>query len=138
VSFLLDTNAISEWQKPRPNPGLIAWTESADEEKLFLSVVTLAEVRYGVERMALGSRRHRYERWLEHELPFRFEGRILPVSHRIADAWGRIVARCASDGKPISAIDGFLAATAEVHRLTLVTRNVHHFTALKTVLNPWT
>jgi hypothetical protein len=138
VSFLLDTNAISEWQKPQPNPGLIAWTESADEEKLFLSVVTLAEVRYGVERMATGSRRHRYERWLEHELLFRFEGRILPVSQRIADAWGRIVARCASDGKPISAIDGFLAATAEVHSLTLVTRNVRDFTVLKTVLNPWT
>jgi predicted nucleic acid-binding protein len=138
VSFLLDTNAISEWQKPRPNSGLIAWTESAEEEKLFLSVVTLAEVRYGVERMAIGGRRRRYEQWLEHELPLRFEGRILPVNPRIADAWGRIVARCASDGKPISAIDGFLAATAEVHRLTLVTRNVHHFTVLKTVLNPWT
>jgi predicted nucleic acid-binding protein len=88
--------------------------------------------------MASGSRRGRYEHWLEHELPLRFEGRILPVSQRIADAWGRIVARCASDGKPINAIDGFLAATAEVHRLILVTRNVHHFTVLKTVLNPWT
>jgi predicted nucleic acid-binding protein len=138
VSFLLDTNAISEWQKPRPNPGLTAWTNSAEEEKLFLSVVTLAEVRYGVERMAIGGRRRRYERWLEHELPLRFEGRILPVSQRIADAWGRIVARCASEGKPISAIDGFLAATAEVHDLTLVTRNVEHFTVLKSLLNPWT
>jgi predicted nucleic acid-binding protein len=138
VSFLLDTNAISEWQKPRPNPGLTAWTNSAEEEKLFLSVVTLAEVRYGVERMAIGSRRRRYEQWLEHELPLRFEDRILPVSQRIADAWGRIVARCALDGKPISSIDAFLAATAEVHRLTLVTRNVEHFAVLKTVLNPWT
>lgn len=138
MSFLLDTNVISEWQKPRPNPGLTAWTDSADEEKLFLSVVTLAEVRYGVERMAIGSRRRRYEQWLQHELPLRFEGRILPVSQRIADAWGRIVARCASEGNPISAIDAFLAATAEVHSLTLVTRNVHHFTVLKTVLNPWT
>jgi predicted nucleic acid-binding protein len=138
VSFLLDTNAISEWQKPRPNPGLIAWTESADEENLFLSVVTLAELRYGVERMASGSRRRRYEQWLEYELPLRFEGRILPVNQGIADAWGRIVALCASNGSPISAIDGFLAATAEVHGLTLVTRNVPHFTVLKTVLNPWT
>jgi toxin FitB len=138
VSFLLDTNAISEWQKPRPNPGVIAWMDSADEEKLFLSVVTLAELRYGVERMPTGSRRRRYEQWLEHELPLRFEGRILSVNLGIADAWGRIVARCASDGKPISAIDGFLAATAEVHGLTLVTRNAQHFTVLKTVLNPWT
>ena len=138
MSFLLDTNAISEWQKPRPNPGVIAWMDSTDEEKLFLSVVTLAELRYGVERMPTGSRRRRYEQWLEHDLPLRFEGRILSVNQGIADAWGRIVALCASDGKPISAIDGFLAATAEVHGLTLVTRNVQHFTVLKTVLNPWT
>ena len=138
MSFLLDTNAISEWQKPRPNPGVIAWMDSTDEEKLFLSVVTLAELRYGVERMPTGSRRRRYEQWLEHDLPLRFEGRILSVNQGIADAWGRIIALCASDGKPISAIDGFLAATAEVHGLTLVTRNVQHFTVLKTVLNPWT
>ena len=138
MSFLLDTNAISEWQKPRPNPGVTAWMDNADEEQLFLSVVTLAELRYGVERMAIGGRRRRYEQWLEHELPLRFEGRILSVGQGIADSWGRIVAICASTGTPISAIDGFLAATAQVHGLTLVTRNVRHFTVLKTVLNPWT
>ena len=137
MSFLLDTNAISEWQKPRPNPGLTAWTSSANEDDLFLSVVTLAELRYGIERMPEGSRRQRYEQWLEHELLFRFEGRILSVNQAIADSWGRIVALCASKGRPISAIDAFLAATAEVHRLTLVTRNVQHFAVLKTVLNPW-
>ena len=138
MSFLLDTNAISEWQKPRPNPGLTAWTDSADEETLFLSVVTLGELRYGVERMVVGSRRRRYEQWLEYELALRFEGRILTVNEGVADAWGRIVALCAAKGKPISAIDAFLAATAEVHRLTLVSRNVQHFTVLKNVLNPWT
>lgn len=138
MSFLLDTNAISEWQKPRPNPGVTVWMDSADEEQLFLSVVTLAELRYGVERMATGGRRRRYEQWLEHELPLRFEDRVLSVTQGIADSWGRIVAYCASTGTPISATDGFLAATAQVHGLTLVTRNVRHFTVLKTVLNPWT
>ena len=138
MSFLLDTNAISEWQKPRPNPGLTAWTDSAHEETLFLSVVTLAELRYGIERMAAGSRRRRYEQWLENELPLRFEGRVLSVNEIVANAWGRIVALSAAKGKTISAIDAFLAATAEVHRLTLVTRNVQHFTVLKNVLNPWT
>jgi toxin FitB len=138
VSFLLDTNAISEWQKPRPNTGVTAWMRSADEDQLFLSVVTLAELRFGIERMATGSRRRRYEQWLEHELLLRFETRILSVNQEVADAWGRIVALCASIGKPISAIDGFLAATAQVHGLTLVTRNVQHFTILKTVFNPWT
>jgi toxin FitB len=137
VSYLLDTNAISEWQKPRPNPGVTAWMANADEDELFLSVVTLAELRYGIERMATGGRRRRYEQWLEHELPLRFEDRVLSVNPGIADAWGRMLGRCASLGRPISVIDGFLAATAEVHGLTLVTRNVQHFTILQTILNPW-
>ncbi len=137
MTFLLDTNAISEWQKPRPNPSVIAWMAAIDEDSLFLSVVTLAEVRYGIERMAAGGRRRRYEQWLEHDLPQRFEGRILSVSQGVADAWARIVALCASTGKPINAIDGFLAATAQVHDLTLVTRNVRHFTVLKDIFNPW-
>jgi predicted nucleic acid-binding protein len=138
VKFLLDSNTVSEWVKPRPNAGVIDWMGSIDDDLVFLSVVSLAEVRYGIERLAHGNRRRRLEEWLERELPLRFEGRILPVNQGIADAWGRIVALCASNGSPISAIDGFLAATAEVHGLTLVTRNVPHFTVLKTVLNPWT
>ncbi|MGB8831672.1 MAG: PIN domain-containing protein, partial [Candidatus Sulfotelmatobacter sp.] len=64
MSFLLDTNAISEWQKPLPNPGITEWMNSVDEDQLFLSVVTLAELRYGIERMAPGNRRRRYEQWL--------------------------------------------------------------------------
>lgn len=136
--FLLDTNAVSEWQKPRPNSGFTAWMNAADEDGLFLSVVTLAELRFGIERMDIGGRRHRYEHWLGHGLLDRFEGRILPVNAAIADAWGRIVARSAAVGRPISVMDGFLAATAEVHRLTLVTRNVSDFSVLKMTVNPWT
>jgi predicted nucleic acid-binding protein len=137
MTFLLDTNAISEWQKPRPNRGFVAWMAATDEGSLFLSVVTLAELRYGIERMAGGGRRSRYEQWLERELPLRFEGRILTVNPAIAHMWGTLVARCAAAGRPINAIDAFLAATAEVHRLTLVTRNVSHFSSLRTVVNPW-
>jgi predicted nucleic acid-binding protein len=138
VTFLLDTNAVSEWVKPRPNPGLIGWTESADEDRIFLSVVSLAELRYGVERMAPGRRRSRLEQWLQHELPLRFEGRILPVDANVAEAWGRTVSRSEAAGRPIGATDALLAATAETHQLTLVTRNVSHFPLLKTVFNPWT
>jgi predicted nucleic acid-binding protein len=138
MTFLLDTNAISEWQKPRPNRGVVAWLHSTDEDRLFLSVVTLAELRYGIERMTVGGRRRRYEQWLEYELPLRFESRILPVNPTIADMWGKLVARGAAAGRPINAMDAFLAATAEVHRLTLVTRNVSHFSLLKAVVNPWT
>jgi predicted nucleic acid-binding protein len=137
MNFLLDTNAVSEWVKPRPNPGLIHWIESADEDRVFLSVISLAELRYGVERMPGGARRSRLEQWLRNELPLRFEGRILSVDPNVAEAWGKTVSRSEAMGRPIGVMDAFLAATAEVHRLTLVTRNASDFTTLKTVLNPW-
>jgi len=138
MSFLLDTNAVSEWVKPRPNPGLVGWMESADEDRIFISVVSLAELRYGVERLAAGRRRNRLEEWLRHELPLRFEGRILPIDTDVAEAWGKTVSRSEAAGRPIGAMDAFLAATAEIRRLTLVTRNVSDFPLLKAVLNPWT
>src|ERR1700730_17111667 len=137
MNFLLDTNAVSEWVKPRPNPGLIRWMESADEDRVFLSVSSIAELRYGVDRMPLGARRNRLEQWLRDELPLRFEGRILPVDQNVAEAWGKTVSRSEALGRPIGAMDAFLAAIAEVHRLTLVTRNVSDFPLLKAVVNPW-
>jgi predicted nucleic acid-binding protein len=138
VNFLLDTNAVSEWVKPRPNPGLIGWMESADEDRVFISVISLAELRYGVERMPAGRRRNRLEQWLRHELPLRFENRILSVDTNVAEAWGRTVSRNEAAGRPIGVMDAFLSATAEINQLTLVTRNVSDFPLLKTVLNPWT
>lgn len=138
MKFLLDTNTMSEWVKPRPNTGVIDWMRSIDDDLVFLSVVSLAEVRYGIERLAHGNRRRQLEEWLGHELPLRFEGRILPVDAGIADTWGKIVSRSEAAGRPIAVMDAFLAATAEVHSMTLVTRNVSHFSLLKTVINPWT
>jgi predicted nucleic acid-binding protein len=138
VNFLLDTNAVSEWVKPRPNPGLIRWMESADEDRLILSVITVAELHYGVERMPAGMRRNHLERWLRLEVPLRFERRILPVSEEIAVVWGKIVSISESAGHAMDTMDAFLAATAQVHDLTLVTRNVDHFRVLKAVLSPWT
>jgi toxin FitB len=138
VNFLLDTSAVSEWVKSCPNPGVIRWMESADEDRVFLSVISLAELRYGVERLPLGARRVRLEHWLRDELPLRFEGRVLSVNDEIAEAWGRTVSRSEALGRPIGAMDAFLSATAEVHRLTLVTRNVSDFPLLKSVANPWT
>ncbi len=138
MGFLLDTNAVSEWVKPRPNPGVIDWMEMADEDRIFISVISLAELRYGVERMAADRRRSQLERWLQDELPLRFESRVLPVDNTVAEAWGRTVSRAEAAGRPIGAMDAFLAATAETHQLTLVTRNVSDFPLLKAVLNPWT
>jgi toxin FitB len=138
VNFLLDTNTVSEWVKPRPNPGLMDWMESADEDRIFISVVSLAEIRYGVERLAAGRRRNHLEQWLRYELPLRFENRILPVDVAIAEVWGKTVLRSEAAGRPIGVMDAFLAATAETHQLTLVTRNVSDFPLFKAVLNPWT
>lgn len=137
MNFLLHTNAVSEWVKPRPNVGLIRWMESADEDRIFLSVISLAELRYGVERMPGGARRSRLEEWLREQLPLRFEGRILSVDQNVAEAWGRTVSRSEALGRPMSVMDAFLSATAEAHRLTLVTRNVSDFPTLKAIVNPW-
>jgi toxin FitB len=138
VSFLLDTNVVSEWVKPQPNHGLEIWVQSEDEGSFFLSVISLVELRHGVDRMASGKRRSKLDEWLRHELPARFEGRILPVDTSIADVCGSLIRRAEILGRPIELMDAFLAATADVHDLTLVTRNVKHFSVLKTVLNPWT
>lgn len=137
MSFLLDTNAVSEWVKPRPNRGLISWMDSSDEDRIFLSVVSLAELRHGIDRMARSKRQQRLDQWLRIDLPARFEGRILQVDADVADRWGKIVASGELAGRPPSIMDAFLAATAEVRELTLVTRNVADFSMLKEILNPW-
>jgi toxin FitB len=139
VSFLLDTNVVSEWVRPQPNSGVVSWLANVDEDRVFISVVTLTELRYGIERMIAGRRRKRVEDWLAGELLARFDGRILAVDQTVADISGRFVARSEAAGRPMEAIDAFLAATAEVHRLTLVTRNQSDFKAvLKSTVNPWT
>lgn len=139
MSFLLDTNVVSEWVRPQPNSGVVSWLANVDEDRVFISVVTLTELRYGIERMIAGRRRKRLEDWLAGELLARFDGRILAVDQTVADISGRFVARSEAAGRPMEAIDAFLAATAEVHRLTLVTRNQSDFKAvLKSTVNPWT
>lgn len=139
MSFLLDTNVVSEWVKPRPDRGVIAWLADVDEDRVFLSVMSLAELRHGIERMATGTRRSRLDLWLKEELPLRFENRIIPVDVSVANTWGQVVARSQALGRTMSVIDGFLAATAEVHQLTMVTRNISDFSNLgRSVVNPWT
>lgn len=138
MSFLLDTNVVSEWVRPRPDAGVVAWLAEADEDRVFISVVTLAELRYGIERLAAGKRRRRLDEWLRAELPLRFEGRILPIDAAIADAWGKVTASREAAGRPIAVADAFIAATAEVHGLALVARNISDFEAtVKTVMDPW-
>jgi predicted nucleic acid-binding protein len=118
MSFLLDRNVLSEPMKERPNPGVLAWLSRVDEDQVFVSVVSITELRFGVERLAIGKRRERLDGWLRKDLILRFEGRILPIDLRIADACGGLMARSESMGRPMEARDAFIAATAEVHGLT--------------------
>jgi len=138
VNLLLDTNVVSEWTKPRPDPGLVEWLAELDEDRAYVSVVTLAELRHGVAHLPRGARRRRLDAWLRHELPQRFERRVLPVDERVAEAWGEIVAQRDAIGRPIGAMDAFIESTAAVHGLAIVTRNVRDFAAsVATVINPW-
>ena len=139
MTFLLDTSVVSEWVKPRPHPRVVAWLAEVDEDRVFISVVTLGELRYGVERLPSSTRKHRLDDWVRHELPLRFEGRVLAVDARVADAWGTIVARREKSGGRIGAMDALIAATAEAHELTLVTRNIADFeSAVELLFDPWT
>ena len=138
MSVLLDTNVVSEGIKPQANPAVLAWLASLDEDRVFLSVVTFAEIRTGIELLPAGRRRARLEAWID-DLAARFEGRILPIDRRIAEAWGVINVRRRRAGSPIGPLDAFVAATAEVHGLSLATRNVRDFGQLGIdVFDPWT
>jgi toxin FitB len=138
MNFLLDTNAISEWVKPPPDPGIAAWLDEVDEDRTYLSVITLGELRKGVDRLAGGTRRDRLDQWLASELPDRFGERMLPVDATIADQWGRLLARAESAGTTVGGIDALIAATATVHGLHVVTRNVDHFRCTGVdVISPW-
>lgn len=135
MSYLLDTNVISELARRRPSPGVVAWIEAAPDSSLHLSVLTIGEIRKGVELLPPDARRERLRVWLEHELPGWFAHRILPVSLAVAERWGRLLG---SLGRPAAAIDSLLAATALHHELRLVTRNTtdFEFPDLE-VVNPW-
>ena len=135
MSYLIDTNVISELVRPKPSERVTRWFEGAPDAALHLSVLTLGEVRQGVERLAAGSRKEKLRVWLEQEVPAWFEDRLLPITGAIADRWGRLLVEV---GRPVAAIDSLLAATALVHGLRLVTRNGadFNFPGLD-VVDPW-
>jgi toxin FitB len=136
--YLLDTNVVSEWVKPRPNPNVVRWLADADEDRISLSIITLAELDLGVEVLAPGERRDTLSDWVRNELPDRFEGRILGIDIKIATSWGMLIGRSRRMGINLHPIDGFLAATAHATSLKLVTRNTAHFAKLGIELeNPW-
>lgn len=132
--FLLDTNIVSEFTKPQPFLPVFEWLKNTNEELLFLSVLTLGEIRKGIDRLDNPARRIALESWLEGDLRVRFAGRILPVDEPVADRWGRIAAQ----GRTLAIVDGLLAATALHYNLTMVTRNAKDMISTGcAAFNPW-
>ena len=136
--FLLDTNIPSELMRTRPEPKVTEWVAAQDINTLFLSVVSIGELETGFTTMRDGARRAHLEALLEHHLKVLFPGRVLPVTQTIAARWGRLDGMRQLVGRPLSAPDGMIAATALEHGLTVITRNTKHFDALGVALvNPW-
>jgi predicted nucleic acid-binding protein len=136
--YLLDTNCLSELVRLKPEPRVAAWIEAVDESLLYLSVLTFGEIRKGLAALPQSKRRTNLETWLEVELRARFAGRILPIDIAVADRWGLLAAQTKAKGKPLSIIDGLLAATALHNNLTFVTRNIKDVIATGVAtLDPW-
>lgn len=136
MSHLLDTNVISEHSRPRPNARVLAWLRTLAIEEQFLSVLSVGEIRNGIERLDDARRRERLRLWLERDLQDLFGDRLLAVTGVVADRWGRLRAEMR---RPLPSIDSLLAATALQHDLRLVTRNERDFTGYPglIVVNPW-
>lgn len=136
--FLLDTNIPSELIRTQPEPRVAQWVRSQEDRTLFLSAVSIGELRRGFTMLPAGNRRTRLERWFEDDLLVWFDRRILPLTKTVANRWGVLDGECQLRGMAANTADGMIAATALEHDLTLVTRNTKDFTGLGVaLLNPW-
>jgi predicted nucleic acid-binding protein len=136
--YLLETNVISELIKLRPEAKVVSWIQATSEDLLFLSVLTIGEIRKGIDSLPRSNKRALLESWLGNDLVLRFAGRILEVNLDIAERWGLISAQAKIAGTPLAVIDGLMAATAMHHNLTLVTRNTKDVrVAGINTMNPW-
>jgi predicted nucleic acid-binding protein len=136
MSYLLDTNVISELVKQIPTQSVVNWVDAIDNSELYISVITLGEIRKGVAGIKNIERQEKIFHWLEFALPAYFEQRILNIDAKVADMWGRLQRK--NKGHILPAIDGLIAATAHVHGLKLVTRNTKDFiNSSIELINPW-
>jgi predicted nucleic acid-binding protein len=138
-AFLIDTNVLSEFsRRGEPDPRVKSWLKAAAPGSLYASVLTLAEIRRGIEMLPASKRRSQLEQWLEGELLESFGTNLLPVTRAIGDRWAVLSARAQQRGAPLAVIDGLIAATALEHDLILATRNVRDFLDLGvSIFNPW-
>ena len=138
MNYLVDTNVISELIARQPNPKVVAWIDQLDPNIVYLSVITIGEIRKGIEKLPASKRKDAIKEWLETDLLIRFEGRIIEISVETMLTWGELVGRLEREGKPMGAIDSLIAAAALQGQYVLATRNADDFqNAEVPVVNPW-
>lgn len=138
MRYLLDTNILSELVKPQPNAGVVQWILEHPEQLCFISVVTLSELQFGIERLPASIRKEQIKAWLNHDLKARFAGRIINIEDTIAIQCGTFRAIRQHQGVPLAIADGLIAASAFIHELAVVTRNTKDFEQLGIqLINPF-
>jgi predicted nucleic acid-binding protein len=136
--WLLDTNILSELRRPKPNPQVVSFVAAQSLDLLFVSTVTFAEIRFGIEVVNDAGHRAELNDWLTHKLRPMFEGRTLPVSEDVMFKWRLLVEDGRKTGHTYSQPDLIIAATALHHGLTVVTRDTADFARARVpVRNPW-
>jgi len=138
MKYLVDTNVISELIARQPNPKVVAWIDQLDPGIVYVSVISIGEIRKGIEKLRASKRKEAIKDWLDTDLLIRFQGRIVEISVETMLLWGELVARLEHEGKPMGAIDSLVAASALQGQYTLATRNEDDFQNTRvTVVNPW-
>lgn len=137
MKYLLDTCIISELVKPSPNPMVLDWLHAIPSERLFLSVITIGEIRKGLTKLPDSKQKDKLTEWLNTLLED-YQDRIYAIDLTVAENWGVLQGNAEKSGMPMSSIDSLIAAIAYTHNLVLVTRNVSDFKATNLPLrNPW-
>lgn len=139
VRLLLDTNVVSELIRPRPSSAVVAYLGGLDTRQTHLSLITVGEIERGIAQADVPARAVKLRNWLDGQLLPRYAGRVLPLDESVIRRWGELMALPAARARTGIAVDALIAATASIHRLTLVTRNTADFLAFPVaVYNPWT
>jgi toxin FitB len=138
ISWLLDTNILSELRRPKPEPKVVQFVAGQSLDNLYISVVTFAEIRFGIELVKDVGRRMELNDWLDHKLRPMFEDRVLDVGEEIMLKWRLLVEEGRKSGHTFSQPDLIIAATALHHGLTIVTRDTSDYEIANVpILNPW-
>jgi len=138
MKLLLDTCVISDLVAKKPNPAVVKWVDTQNDEDVYLSVITIGEIVKGIEKLPESRRKQELHAWLKHDLLARLQGRILTLDIDVLVEWGMLTAKMERVGRPLPAIDSLIVATASVNHCTLVTRNVSDFEGTGiAIINPW-